>query len=267
LLFNVATSTLSDNLQQGPDLGPGYILLNVLPSISTDRFEIGEAEKESSTAEAPPKVLRDLKLDMTARILAICANLALIFCIVGIGYWHFGSFNTGVGAATIYLLLPYTAFTTGRVDHVVPGALLLLALLMYRQPFIAGLFLGCAAGVTYYPFSLLPLWCSFYWPRGIRRFATGFGCALIALIVPMALLYSANPVVHLGFMFGIKHVAMADMDGVWGLGWHPFIRIPIIVRIIISNDVSFIERDIVLVACIRLYRHFIAFLRVRFVRL
>jgi hypothetical protein len=229
LLFNVATSTLSDNLQQGRDLGPGYILISVLPSISTDRFEIGEAKQESSTSEVTPKVLRDLRLDMTARILAICANLALIFCIVGIGYWHFGSFNTGVGAATIYLLLPYTAFTTGRVDHVVPGALLLLALLMYRQPFIAGLFLGCAAGVTYYPFSLLPLWCSFYWPRGIRRFAAGFACALIALIVPMVLFYSANLGVHLGFMFGIKPVAMTDMDGVWGLGWHPFVRIPIIV--------------------------------------
>lgn len=234
LLVNVATSTREEHRQQGPDLGPGYVLLSALPKIPTDHFEIVDGKPETAKADIPNTV-RDARLDMTARILTIASNLALICSIVGIGYWHFGSFNTGVGAATLYLLLPYTAFTMGRVDHVVPGALLLLALLMYRQPLIAGLFLGCAAGVTYYPFSLLPLWCSFYWPRGIRRFAMGFVTALVALIIAMAVLQPTDLAIHLGYMFGIKPVAMTDMDGVWGLGWHPFIRIPIIVLFVLLS--------------------------------
>jgi hypothetical protein len=133
------------------------------------------------------------------------------------------------------LFLPYTAHTTGRVDHVVPGALLLLALLLYRQPFVAGLFLGCAAGVTYYPFSLLPLWCSFYWQRGIRRFASGFAISVTALVIAMAVAYPDDLAHHLSYMFGIKAVAMTGMDGIWGLGWDPIARIPIIVLFILLS--------------------------------
>jgi hypothetical protein len=231
LLVNVAMSTRDENRKQGPDMGPGYVLLSALPQISTvpDRnLAEGEAPRATDTG-------RESKLDMIARILAIVANSLLVLCIAGIGYWHFGSFTTGVGAATFYLLLPYTAHTTGRVEHVVPGALLLLALLLYRQPFVAGLFLGCAAGVMYYPFSLLPLWCSFYWQRGIRRFAAGFCVSVVALVIAMAIIYPGDLAHHLSYMFGIKRVAMNDMDGIWGLGWHPFARIPIIVLFVLLS--------------------------------
>jgi hypothetical protein len=225
LLVNVAMSTRDENRKQGPDLGPGYVLLSKLPQIST----VADHHDWDSETAPVTDTGRESKLDMIARILAIVANAVLVLCIVGIGYWHFGSFNTGVGAATFFLLLPYTAHTTGRVDHVVPGALLLLALLLYRQPFVAGLFLGCAAGVMYYPFSLLPLWCSFYWQRGIRRFAAGFSISVAVLVIAMAIIYPNDLAHHLSYMFGIKRVAMNGMDGMWGLGWHPFARIPIIV--------------------------------------
>ena len=36
-----------------------------------------------------------------------------------------------------------------------------------------GTLLGLAMGLFYYPFFLLPLWCSFYWQRGVLRFAAG----------------------------------------------------------------------------------------------
>jgi hypothetical protein len=229
-LFNTAMSTRNDNRKQGPDLGPGYVLLSKLPQFST----VGDDRAvDSSVAEAVVATGRTSKLDLIARILAIVANTVLIFCLVGIGYWHFGSFSTGVGAATFYLLLPYAAHTTGRVDHVVPGALLLLALMLYRQPFVAGLFLGCAAGVMYYPFSLLPLWCSFYWQRGIRRFASGFAISVVVLVIAMAVIYPNDLAHHLSYMFGIKRVAMNGMDGMWGLGWDPIARIPIIVLFVL----------------------------------
>lgn len=231
LLINVAMSSQNDNRKQGPDLGPGYVLLSKLPQFST-------VSDRPSTPAIPDTVVdanRTSKLDMVARVLAIAANVLLVFCIVGIGYWHFGSFSTGVGAATFYLLLPYAAHTTGRVDHVVPGALLMLALMLYRQPFVAGLFLGCAAGVMYYPFSLLPLWCSFYWQRGIRRFASGFAISVAVLVVAMAIIYPNDLAHHLSYMFGIKRVAMNGMDGMWGLGWHPIARIPIIVVFVLLS--------------------------------
>jgi hypothetical protein len=116
---------------------------------------------------------------------------------------------------------------------VVPGSLLLLAILMYRQPFLAGLFLGLAAGVVYYPFFLLPLWCSFYWQRGVRRFALGFIFSVAMLILAIALSRQGDFLVNLGYMFGIKQVEMRELGGIWGLGWHPLVRIPIIVVFVI----------------------------------
>jgi hypothetical protein len=231
LLFNVAMSSQNDNRKQGPDLGPGYVLLSKLPQFST----VTDRPVATTSPDKVVDINRTSKLDMVARVLAIAANVLLIFCIVGVGYWHFGSFSTGVGAATFYLLLPYAAHTTGRVDHVVPGALLMLALMLYRQPFVAGLFLGCAAGVMYYPFSLLPLWCSFYWQRGIRRFASGFAVSVAVLVIAMAIIYPNDLAHHLSYMFGIKRVAMNGMDGMWGLGWHPIARIPIIVVFVLLS--------------------------------
>ncbi len=228
LMVNVATSSPVEQRRSSPEIGPGYVLLSALPQIST-------TPQFSSNGVEIPEVARGSFPLSLARVLAIGANLTLVFCILAIGYWHFGNFKTGVGAATFYLLLPYTAHMTGRVDHVVPSALLLLAVLMYRQPFVAGLFLGCAAGVVYYPFSLLPLWCSFYWQRGIRRFAGGFAVSITALVITMIFLHPNNLFQDLSYMFGLKPVAMNGMDGIWGLGWYPVMRIPIIVVFVLLS--------------------------------
>lgn len=228
LMVNVATSSPVDQRRSSPEIGPGYVLLSALPQIST-------TPQISSNGVLIPEGARGSFPLSLARVLAIGANLTLVFCILAIGYWHFGNFKTGVGAVTFYLLLPYTAHMTGRVDHVVPSALLLLAVLMYRQPFVAGLFLGCAAGVVYYPFSLLPLWCSFYWQRGIKRFAGGFAVSITALVIAMIFLHPNNLSQDLSYMFGLKQVAMNGMDGIWGLGWYPVMRIPIIVVFVLLS--------------------------------
>ncbi len=232
LMVNVATSSPVDQRRTSPEIGPGYVLLSALPQISTTPETVGRVGETSDSTR------RDLR-ESLARVLAIGANLTLVFCILAIGYWHFGNFKTGVGAVTFYLLLPYTAHMTGHLDHVVPGALLLLALLMYRQPFVAGMFLGCAAGVVYYPFSLLPLWCSFYWQRGIKRFVGGFSVSIFALVITMIFLHPSNLLQHILYMFGLKQVAMSGMEGIWGLGWYPIMRIPIIVVFVLLS-VSFV---------------------------
>ncbi|MCY3007634.1 MAG: hypothetical protein NTV29_16885 [Planctomycetota bacterium] len=241
LIVNIALSTprprslgsSSTGIVSGA--GPGNVLIRSIPSIETMQ-SARDSESRSGVgsvpvAQATPPAFNAL----LPRILAIGANVILIVSIVGIGYWHFGSFNTGVGTATLYLLLPYTAHTAGSVDHVVPGSLLLLAMLMYRQPFLAGMFLGLAAGVVYYPFFLLPLWCSFYWQRGVRRFGLGFAFSIAMLILAIALSRQGDFLVNLGYMFGIKHVEMQGLGGIWGLGWHPLVRIPIIVVFVILS--------------------------------
>ena len=104
-----------------------------------------------------------------------------------IGYRHFDNVHTGVAAACLYLMLPYTAQATPLVGHVIPAALLVWAVEGYRRPLLAGVLLGVVAGLIFYPLFLLPLWCSFYWRRGLVRFAAGFCLALALMVASLAL--------------------------------------------------------------------------------
>ncbi len=229
MMGNIVTSTPRMQVLQGPKLGPGYALMHRLPAITTRPVS-------DALAGADPRVAAELtpmeqRWTMIAKAMAILAHLAIVSGIVLIGNRHFGNLRAGVGAATLYLMLPYTAQMTGRVDHALPAALLLWAILMYRKPLVAGVFFGLAAGLVYYPLFLLPLWCSFYWRRGVRRFAVG----TIATLTVLMLLLSAggieSMVDHLRLMFGLRApIRNAEhLQGIWALGWSPIWRLPVIV--------------------------------------
>ena len=163
-------------------LGPGYPLLFLLPQISTQRiFSPDAAAAGPETTASSRRAVHET----TARIMAILSQLAIVSGMVLIGWWHFDNIRLGIAAAVLYLLLPYTAIMTGRVDHVLPGALITWAVVTYRRPFTAGCLIGLAIGTIYYPVFLLPLWCAFYWERGIRRFAMGVATALAVLVVAL----------------------------------------------------------------------------------
>jgi len=135
-----------------------------------------------------PETYREaLILAATTRTAAILAHLAIVAGMVWIGYRHFDNIHTGVAAATLYLLTFYTSQLTSYVDHVVPAALLVWAVAAYRLPLLSGVLLGLAAGLIYYPLFLLPLWCSFYWRRGLVRFVWGVLLAMILLAALLAL--------------------------------------------------------------------------------
>lgn len=125
------------------------------------------------------------------RIIAIVAHLSIVLGMVLIGFRHFDNTHTGIAAATLYLLLPYTAEYTPRIDHFVPGALLVWAIQCYRRPVFAGIFVGLAGGLTCYPLFLLPLWCSFYWRRGLLRFCVSVAVVLGLVIASLALMPSS----------------------------------------------------------------------------
>ncbi len=230
LMANVITSTPMEQAQRGPALGPGYALLNMLPELPTTPG-IAKTDAASSRDDAPRPWLPNV-----ARILAIFSNLAIVMGIVGVGYWHFDNVKTGIGCAVMYLLLPYTAQMTGNLEHIIPAALLILALLAYRQPLISGVLLGLAAGFVYYPLFLLPLWISFYWYRGLARLLIGVGSSLLLL---SCLLLLEGPEAfgdHLRWMYGLWLPRMDGLVGIWGPGrFQPDYRLPILVAFILLS--------------------------------
>jgi len=171
------------------------------------------------------------------RTLAVSAHLALVIGIALVGYRHFGNLHTGVAMASLYLLLPYTAQMAPRVDHVVPAALLVWAVALYRRPAAAGALLGVAAGLIGYPLFLLPLWCSFYWRRGLIRFLLGVVAGLVLLVVLLVVvmvvlaLFGAGDVGSLAGrlreLFGWARLRLVQPDGFWRDHGEAF-RIPVI---------------------------------------
>jgi hypothetical protein len=96
------------------------------------------------------------------RTLAVLCHLAIAGGLIFIGRRHFQDLHTGMAAATFYLLLPYTAYNIGQWHHVWPMALMIWAVALYRRPTFAGLLLGLAAGTSYFPALVFPVWFSFY---------------------------------------------------------------------------------------------------------
>ena len=136
--------------------------------------------------KAPPTLHPPVDL-LSARLVLVLLHLAVVLGLVLIGYQHFDNIKTGIAAALLYLLLPYTAEVTGYLRHVLPAATLIWAILFYRRPLISGIFVGLAIGLTYYPLFLLPLWLSFYWQRGLLRFIGGLIPPLAVLIAILAI--------------------------------------------------------------------------------
>lgn len=230
LMANVITSTPLEQRERGPELGPGYALLNMLPELPTT------PDGEQPDAFAKSNLVREHWLPNISRILAILSNLAIVFGIVGVGYWHFDNVKTGIGCAVMYLLLPYTAQMTGNLEHIIPAALLVLALLAYRQPVLAGMLLGLAAGLVYYPLFLLPLWISFYWHRGLKRLLGGI-CGSLLLLSGFLLLEGFEAFgEHLRSMYGLWLPRMDGLVGVWGPGrFQAEYRLPVLVAFILLS--------------------------------
>jgi hypothetical protein len=213
----VRGETPADSSRHAPR-GPGYALLNLIPSIPTMPL----------VPEAVPPAPRSFSYAIIAKAITILCHLAIVVGIAAIGYWHFGNIKTGVGMATLYLMLPYTAQMTGCTDHVIPAALLIWAVLCYRRPLTAGLFIGLATSLVYYPAFLLPLWVSFYWRRGLMRFSGGVVAMLVVMAISLAFTPEASYWQNLKQMFGLWLPVRKDLEGIWGLGWDPVYRYPVL---------------------------------------
>lgn len=219
---------VTDSVMHPARQGPEYVLLTLFPNIPTTPLAgSGSVRSEATLVNA-------------SKTLAILAHLAIVVGVIAIGHRHFVNVKMGIGAATLYLMLPYTHQLTGNIYHAIPGALLVWAVLCYRRPMLAGVFIGLAMGCFYYPLLLLPLWISFYWQRGLTQFLTGT-LTMIAALVLLLVLKSADAtefMAHVRTMFGVWMPRMEGLQGVWGLGWHPWLRVPMLV-LCASTSVAF----------------------------
>jgi hypothetical protein len=200
--------------------GPGYPLFFIFSSFS---------DKPAEADAAPEARQRAWPRVAFTRTTAVLAHLAIVLGMILIGYRHFDNVQTGVAASTLYLLLPYTAEYTPRLDHAVPAALLVWAIQAYRRPAVAGVLLGLAAGISYYPLYLLPLWCSFYWRRGLLRFSAGAGIVLL-LLAGLLAFTSASTAAYLAQlrqMFGLRLADPGTLSGFWAFHAAAF-RYPVI---------------------------------------
>ncbi len=211
---------------------PGYFLMMWLPSVST-------AAIMDANAQTVDEVSRQQKQIAAARATAILSHLAVVVGLVLIGLRHFDNVRLGISAATLYLLLPYTAQMTGHVDHALPAALLVWAVLAYHDPLIAGMLIGLASGMIYYPLFLLPLWCGFYWQKGLYRFLGGVVAMWAVLIGVSAFLLQDTPAFleSLKSMFGWSNLIASTTDrGFWAFSdqTRPY-RIPVMVAFLVMS--------------------------------
>ena len=208
--------------------GPGFSWIYRLPRIATQQL-VGRREfGRAGMAPHESQQQQELVLQATARVVAILSHAAVVAGLVITGSRHFGSHSSGAATATMYLMVPCTALFAGGVAHVLPSALLVWAIVLYRRPTLAGMMVGLAAGTIYYPAFLIPLWCSYYWERGVKRFVTG----LLVMIAVLAITQAATAedwdqlVAHLRQMFGI-YLPVTEGQGIWKF-WPFWYRMPIL---------------------------------------
>ena len=209
--------------------GPGYALFNLFPIIPS--FESGDAILKTD-ADKRTNMSRYI---LAAKSLAIISQILIVLGMVLFCHYNYNNFKVGVGTATIYLMLPYTAVFTGHVLHVLPAALILWAIVCFRRPLLSGLLVGLATGVSYYPIFLLPLWASFYWKRGVGSFIIGWLIAIAVCIGGLAFtsVDSVDFFRQLQAMFGFWSPLMDGLQGIWALGWNQWWRLPLLVSFVL----------------------------------
>ena len=218
-----------------------------MPDETARTFERAEAviERDASEQDAKPEddapgpamtgiaaVTRYFFENYADRSLAICSHLAVVIGLLIAGRRIFESPSTGVAMATLYLVLPCTAFDVGAVNHVLPAALTLWAFVLHPYPRAAGAMLGVACGTQLFPLFLLPVWVTYYGSAGLRRFLTGLIVAAAISLASLAFT-STGPDAFVRQSLGSFNpylIALngGELAGFWGDdAWAPY-RLPVL---------------------------------------
>lgn len=146
-------------------------------------------EVVSSPGPAAPLMTAPFKLvfaDLAARMLAIFAHAAVISGLWFVGRNLFGDKGIGLAMATLYMLLPCTAYNVGEFNHVLPAALITWAFVAFRKPIVSGVLLGLACGTMLFPIFLLPIWAAYYGRQRAGRFVLALMGVAVVLLASLA---------------------------------------------------------------------------------
>ncbi|MFN0197716.1 MAG: hypothetical protein ACKVT0_13310 [Planctomycetaceae bacterium] len=124
---------------------------------------------------------------IASRLLAVLSHVAVICGLIALAHIHFGDAPIGLAMATLYLLVPCTAYDVGKVIYVLPAALIVWALVAVRRPMWSGALLGLACGILFFPVFLLPLWAAYYGKQGAIRFVAALALVAAVLVGSLAL--------------------------------------------------------------------------------
>jgi hypothetical protein len=174
---------------------------------------------------------------ITARLAAIITHLAVIIGLALVGRHIYADADLGFAMATLYMLLPCTAFDVGKVNHVLPAAFVVWALWAYRRPFVSGTLLGLACAMMFFPIFLLPLWGAFYGRRGGLRFGAAVALTAAVIVSSLALLSNDTQTLWrqiMGFVNwqDLRFVAGDQHSGFWGAHESAY-RIPVLVTYVV----------------------------------
>lgn len=136
------------------------------------------AERAEQNAPVTPS---DVEIGVS-RSTAILCQLLIVAALLLIGWRHFDSPATGMGLATLYLLLPITAIDVEKTNHLLPSLFLVWSVYFYKRPAIAGILMGLASTFVF-PLFLLPAWTGFYWQRGARWFLMSFCLVAVTFFI------------------------------------------------------------------------------------
>ena len=185
---------------------------------------------------------------IAARAMAVLAHFSVVLGLWFLGKRLFGDVNSGLAMATLYLLLPCTAIDVGKVNHVLPAALIVWAFVAYRSPLISGGLMGLACGTLLFPLFLLPLWAVFYGKQGASRFVVALG-VVAAVLAASLLLTSADSHSFTNRILGsinwssLAPVLGGDSNGFWSPSSEAY-RIPVIVAFFVMLlTLTFLPRE------------------------
>jgi hypothetical protein len=206
---------------------------------SKDAAQNAAQEEPSSAGPVAPMLSAPIGAafkvpELAARAMAVLSHLLVILGLLLVGRNLFGDVQLGLAMATLYLLLPCTAYDVGEVNHVLPSALTVWALVAYRRPMISGVLLGLACGVMFFPVFLLPVWAAFYGRRGALKFGTAL-LLVAGVVLSIAALTSPGPDSFVRRTIGTIHLEeMLSFEAPTGaLGFWTaelkYYRIPVIV--------------------------------------
>jgi len=166
--------------------------------------------------------------------LAVVCHALMIALMVLIGVTIFRNAIVGAAAAVLYLLLPYTAMLLTHATQVVPSVFIVLAVLCYRRPAVAGFSLGLGTCFSFFPVILIPAWFSFYFRRGHWRFLIVYLAVILGMMLFMTVNLGLGPAWEKAWSLtewqAWKFTLRPTADSLWNtVSLHAAYRIPLFI--------------------------------------